>query len=458
MDRVRSCRRIAAALVLGAASALPARAQTPPPAPVPQPQQQVQEVKDELERLRREFDALRRTYDDRIAAIEDRLARIAAGPSVVAVAEPAPAAAPAAVPVVDPVVPALSKAGAQGTPAPSGSSKVFNPDISVNGNFVGAAGQNPFATLPALQLSEVEAAFQAVVDPYAKADFFLSVNPEGIEVEEGYITFTSLPAKLQLKAGKMRAQFGKMNTLHTHGLPSVDRPLVTENLVGGEGGFSDPGLSLSRLIANPFIFLELTGEVYSGQSEVFQSTERSRLAYVGRLRAYRDLSESANLDIGSSIAFGPSTVAMPMGAFTVPPATPQAATDMDKRLVGIDATFRYRPLQRAIYRRLNVRSEFIWSRQEMPTSPVEQAFGFYVSGEYQFARRWYVGGRADRSGRTTDGSAIDNGGAVFMTFWPTEFSQIRGEYRHIRFAEGARANEFLFQFNFSIGAHGAHAF
>jgi hypothetical protein len=109
---------------------------------------------------------------------------------------------------------------------------VFNPDISVNGNFVGAAGRNPFATLSPMQLSEVEAAFQAIVDPYARADFFVAVGPDGAEVEEGYITFTSLPANLLLKAGKLRANFGKMNTLHTHALPSVDRPLVTENWWG----------------------------------------------------------------------------------------------------------------------------------------------------------------------------------------------------------------------------------
>ena len=47
---------------------------------------------------------------------------------------------------------------------------------------------------------------------------------------------------------------------------------------------------------------------------------------------------------------------------------------------------------------------------------------------------------------------------MFLTFWPTEFSQIRGQYRRTNFAEGINANEFLFQFNFSIGAHGAHVF
>ena len=152
----------------------------------------------------------------------------------------------------------------------------------------------------------MEAAFQAVIDPYARADFFLAASPEGLEVEEGYITFTSLPANFLLKAGKMRAQFGKVNTLHTHAMPTVDRPLVTENLVGGEEGLSDAGLSLSHLIQNPYLFLEATGEVYAAASDVFSTTTRSRLNYVGRLRAYHDLTEDKNIEVGTSFAFGPA--------------------------------------------------------------------------------------------------------------------------------------------------------
>ena len=127
-------------------------------------------------------------------------------------------------------------------------------------------------------------------------------------------------------------------------------------------------------------------------------------------------------------------------------------------MVGVDATFRYRPLRRAIYRRLNLRTEFIWSRQDLPDDARAKAFGFYALGEYQFARRWYVGARGDRSGRVVDSGLTDSGGSVFVTFWPTEFSQIRGQYRRINFAEGVNANEFLFQVNFAIGAHGAHVF
>jgi hypothetical protein len=131
---------------------------------------------------------------------------------------------------------------------------------------------------------------------------------------------------------------------------------------------------------------------------------------------------------------------------------------LHKQLFGIDGTFRYRPPARAIYKRVNLRSELIWSKQDLPLGGSNTAFGFYGLGEYQFAQRWYIGGRIDRSGRALDGTLIDKGGSVFMTFWPSEFAQIRGQLRRTNYAEGIVANEFLFQLNFAIGAHGAHVF
>ena len=242
------------------------------------------------------------------------------------------------------------------------------------------------STQPALQLSEAELSFQAVVDPYAKADFFLSAGPEGLDVEEGYITFTSLPGNMLLKVGKMRAQFGKVNTLHSHAMPTADRPLVTENLVGGEDGLSDAGMSVSHLVQTSALYLELTGEVFAGTSNVFQSQQRSDLNYVGRVRAYHDLTENSNIDLGTSYAFGPTdvgqTATLPAGV------TP---TTLNKSLYGIDATYRYRPLRRAIYKRFNARTELIWSRQDLPAGDQTTAFGWYGLGEYQFARRWYLG-------------------------------------------------------------------
>src|SRR5205085_3511409 len=124
-----------------------------------------------------------------------------------------------------------------------GPSKVFNPDTSVIGNFIGHAGRRneieggvlnrlgPItgpAVRPlgqprdALALDEAEVAFEAFVDPYAKAKFFLSASPEGLEVEEGYANFVNLPYDITAKVGKMKALFGKANTWHTHVRPWVD--------------------------------------------------------------------------------------------------------------------------------------------------------------------------------------------------------------------------------------------
>src|SRR2546430_9730237 len=46
--------------------------------------------------------------------------------------------------------------------------------------------------------------------------------------------------------------------------------------------------------------------------------------------------------------------------------------------------------------------------------------------------------------------------SAVLTYWPSEFSQVRGQYRRTKYSTGDIANEFLFQFQFSIGAHGAH--
>ena len=398
-------------------------AQVPEPPPAPQ------DVRNEIARLREELDALRRTYEARLASLETKLAASEQS-SVQTVAAVPPGAAGAG--------------GPEGTLPVYGNvtalSKIFNPDIAAIGNFQAAAGRNPAESRPAFDLQEVETSLQAVVDPYARADFFFAFGPEGVDVEEAYITFPTLPAGLLMKAGKLRSAFGKVNTMHSHVLPWADRPLVTTNLMGGEEGISGAGISLARLLPNPWVFLEATGEVSHSDSELFQSQDSKTLMYLGRVRAYQDVTESSNIDLGASAAYGSNG------------ATP----DSTSRVFGLDATLRYRPLKRAIYRRLLARTELVWSRRTEIEGPT--AFGAYVSTDYQFARRWFAGVRLDRAARATDPMASDSGVAGLLTFWPSEFSQVRSQYRRTKYSEGAVANEVLVQLLFSIGAHGAHAF
>jgi hypothetical protein len=316
----------------------------------------------------------------------------------------------------------------------------------VIGNFLGAAGTNEIRPTPALAMPESELSLQAIVDPYARADFFLAFGEEGVDLEEGYVTFPTLPGGLLAKAGKMRSSFGKVNTFHTHNLPWIDRPLVTQNLLGGEAGLSDAGLSVARLVANPWVFLEATAQVLRGDAgDVFVANGRSDVGATGHLRAYHDLTESTNLDIGASYAAGHNGSGLEQGA------------DFTTQLYGIDATLRWRPPRRSLYRSFTGRSEIVWSRRDQSDGR-QNAVGFFASGDYQLGRRWFTGVRFDRSDRATDQTLADRGASWVLMYWPSAFSQIRGQLRRTRYAEGATANEWLFQVMLNIGAHGAHPY
>jgi len=380
-----------------------------------------QALRQEIEQLRKELAELQRQYGERLSALEARLT---------STATPAPA---------EPQ-PQLANLAA--------ASKIFNPDMAVIGNFLGAAGRNTVHPSPAMELPESEVSFQAIVDPYARADFFMSFGEEGVGVEEGFLTFPALPGGLLVKAGRMRAAFGKVNTLHSHVVPWTDRPLVTENLVGGEEGITDAGLSAARLITNPWIFLEATGQVYRGDAEgVFHSSARGDLSYIGRVRGYHDLSDDTNIDVGVSYAHGHNDAGvienLDVGRFVT-------------QLWGVDATVRWRPLQQTNYRTFLGRSELVWSRRDQ-TGGTQPSFGYYVSGDYQFGRRWFAGARYDRSDRAAS-PLRDSGHSLLLTYRPSEFNQIRGQYRRTRYGDGPTANEVLFQLLFAIGAHGAHPF
>ena len=332
----------------------------------------------------------------------------------------------------------VSLGGAGGAAA-----KAMNPDLSLNGDFLGAMGRNDVRPVPSLEMHEVELGVQSVIDPYSRGDAFLSFGETGVNVEEAYITLTALPGEFVGRIGKMRAAFGKVNATHNHALAWTDRPLVTENLVNGEDGIDDMGLSLSRILPAPGdLFLEATAQVFRGDSgDLFKASQKNDLSYVGHLRGYEDLTESTNLELGYSFAQGHN----------------ELGHDHLTRLNGVDLSLRWKPLRRSIYNSLLWRSEFVWSRRDLLVGQ-ERAFGLYSSLEYRLDQRWTVGTRYDWSERATLASQLDRGGSALLTYWMSEFSQVRGQYRFTRYDGGRDASEVRLQLIFVMGAHGAHPF
>jgi hypothetical protein len=428
-------------LTLVLAAALPLRAQQAPADAAERLQkleQRLEQLQRENDTLRGEIDALKRdlggsTPSEAAAEpLEEDLTKIDVAPTPDTPA-PAPATQTAEA-APEPVIEVV-----QNQPS-AGAGKVFNPDISAIGNFVGKIGQaNEFDERPTAQLAESELSFQAAVDPYAQAKFFVAVGPNGAEVEEGFINFIALPHDLTAKLGKLKASFGKVNLMHSHLRPWVDTPLVMHNFFGDEG-LADSGLSVSRIFPNRWnLFLEATGEVYSGDAEgVFEAQNRNDLFYLGHVKAYHDISEGSNIEVGTSFARG-----------TAPD------TGGSNEFAGLDVTYRYKPLQRGLYRSFIGRTELISNRRE---GTGDRAFGFYASGDYQFAQRWFTGVRFDNADHADDPGLTDRGLSATLTFWPSEFSQLRAQARRIRYGNGPTVNELLMQVQFSIGAHGAHTF
>lgn len=423
------------------------RAQDPQTPPAPD---------DPVTALRQEIEALRAEYEQRISALEQRLTDLqAAQGQATSSATPTPSAEAAPPPETMPApeaVPAQTEAAAapQAEPTNGGgggeggqSSTYFNPAMSVIGNFLAVAGRNHTENLPAAELRESEIGLQAIVDPYARADFFLSFGEEGVDVEEGFITFTSLPAGLQAKVGRVRTSFGKVNTLHLHVLPWPDEPLPVVNLLGGDEGWIGTGVTVSRLFPVGDVFTEGTLQVFRGGAEgLFEGERRRDLSYNGHYRVFADLTEASNVDLGLSYGFGPNGTEEGAGT----------------RLEGLDLTYRWKPLQTGLYRSAIFRGEVYRSRREQPGGD-QNALGWYVSGDYQLARRWWAGARLEAAEHADDDSLRDTGKAALLTFWPSEFSQLRAELRRRHYSlTGEDANELLLQLQFAIGAHGAHPF
>jgi hypothetical protein len=408
-------------------------------------------IEDRVKQLEQRLD----TLNQQMTAIRQELDTLKTGTPTPAAAQPpttedltkvevTPAAA-AAAPASQNAAPSLTDVQTVNNASEPGLAKVFNPDTSVIGNFLGKVGQpNPFEFGPndvrrPMSLDEAEVSFQAWVDPYAKANVFLSLTKQGIDVEEGYAQFVTLPYDLTAKAGKFKALFGKDNTWHAHVRPWIDQPLVIHNFFGDEG-FNDDGISLSKSIANPWnSFIEATGEVFEGHVEnVFEAKGLNDLVYNAHIKAFHDISENNNVEVGTSYARG-------------------TLNDAHNQFAGLDVTYRWKPPQRGLYNSFIGRLEAIADRRGDADRTLR---GFYASGDYQLTRRLFTGVRIDAANRFVNGATpMDRGVSATLTFWPSEFSQLRAQLRHMHYGDVEKSvNELLLQLQFSIGAHGAHSF
>jgi len=385
-----------------------------------------------------------------------------------------PPAAPLPPPPVLPPAAAGDVGTQQSVRAPG--SSLLNPALSLildttfgyyglhAGNFAALdlpiAGDDPSDTREGFGVQEIEIAATAAIDPYLDGAIFLTIpNLEGLEVEEGYLVTTSLPANLQIKAGTFRAQFGRNNTQHLHVQNFTRRPLMT-SLLFGVDGFRGPGAQLSVLLPLPW-FATLFGEAFSiGPSEdperlaTFGGGARltpRNLTYTAVLEQFWELGETTSLLLGANFATGRAFDCM-----LAVPCDPTIAVGPRSFLYGGDLYFKWKPAnQSRTYSSLQWTTEF-FARTLASGGPTEGAG--YTEPVMQIARRFYLGARFDLVGLPSGPNMPRHYGlAGSLTFAPSEFSLVR-LYAQELFGSGQSVTVAFLQVQYSMGAHGAHPY
>ncbi len=334
----------------------------------------------------------------------------------------------------------------QPVPVKTRSGLSANPDIGVIGDFQGSYISMGKKNVDAY-LNETEVSFQAVVDPYIRADFFVSFGRDagtgkyGVEVEEGYLTTLSLPYRLQLKAGKFKQAVGRINPVHAHALPFIDLPNAYVNYFG-EGGLNDEGVSLSWLTPNKTFYQELIVQATSGRGESpsFMKSESNRFVYLGHLKNFFTLNDNATLEVGLTGISGPNDSAR---------VTNIAAGDI---------TYKWKPLQMNTYRSFTWQSEFFYSNAAYTGTESRNSIGLYSFAQYQIAKRWFLTGRYDYAQKPFDKKIIEQAYSLTAGWNATEFSKIEFEAKTTDDNIQSRYYQAWLRWIFVIGAHGAHQY
>lgn len=464
--RFRRTRQTLLALVCVAISAFSAAAQD-----------EVDDVRQELERLKDQLLEMQQVYEAQIRALEGRLEELESRPLL----SEREFAADIAPPVYQ-------------SPAPAASTSFLN--IGVDGLIAAGGSSLDNEGLQQLQLGahdpnrngftiqQAELSLTAAVDPYFDAKVFIifQVDADGetvVELEEAYMSTRALPGGLQLKIGQFFTEFGRHNSMHPHGWDFVDQPVVISRIMGPDS-LRSQGVRLSWLPPLPwyaeFLFAaqnasgetavsflgEGAGEDGDGALGGHALIDRDGrgfgdLLYTARLLNGFDLSDTVSMNLGASGAWGPNS----------------GGANTNTSIVGGDVYLKWQSVysQRG-FPFVSLQAEVISRRFTAgdPGDPLRENlkdWGLYGQAMWGFRPGWVAGLRFDYAdasgglGRAGDFLRDERKRlSPNLTWYPSEFSKLRLQYNH-DWAEhifGGNADALWLQLEFALGQHLAHTF
>ena len=454
---------------------------------------EVQLLRRQVQELRENFEKIQQQQRAQIEALQKQLdalqaSRAAALPGTNA---PASLAAPESAPET------AKRSWSPSDPIRLGRGSSFL-DLSLNGLF--AAGGSTAEDVESLQLGghdpsqrgftvqNLEAILSGAVDPYFRGQanllFLLDSRGEtGVELEEAWLETISLPGNFQIRAGQILTEFGRHNPTHPHTWSFVDTPLVAGRFLGSDG-LRNPGARISWLAPTPF-YSELFLSVQNSHGETAHSfrNDHENELFFGRPQSYDrvkspgdllftpryvmsfDLTDAQTLLAGASAAFGPNA----------------SGSSSDTQIYGADLFWKWKPATHSGgFPFVSWQTEGMLRRYQagafaedadgdgvnevdLPSETLKD-YGFYSQLSYGFRRGWVAAMR---------GEAVSGDEAAFypdpdrdsrwrlspnLTWYPSEFSKIRLQYNYDDRKFIGLDHSIWLQFEFMLGAHGAHKF
>jgi hypothetical protein len=305
------------------------------------------------------------------------------------------------------------------------------------------------------------------VDPYSNLYVNLPVTEGGMELEEAYIVTTALPAGWQVKLGKFKSNFSRLDAQHPHAWDFWDIALPYRAFLGGEGLGGEKGIQVTYLPALP-IYTQFGVEVLQGENDVLfgQGAKDGPHAFAFFVKSSVDTSDNSTFYFGPSVLFGKTKNQN---------IIPGAEATGSSALYGFEAVWKWKPASREA---LTIQSEYLLLTQsgdstDLTTAAVDslrrKQDGFYIQGIYR-KNRWGVGARYDLldifQETFEQGGVQQNFGGkphretASLEYNPSEFTRVRLQLTHDRSdtVTGRTNNEAILQVHFGIGAHAAHSF
>ncbi|MGB5159873.1 MAG: hypothetical protein WBP10_07630 [Thermoanaerobaculia bacterium] len=359
--------------------------------------------------------------------------------------------------------------------------QALNPEISFIGDFSYDWSESDIKD--GFVMRGVEIGLQAPLDPYTRFKGFLAGHQDpfefpfhdheeegeheevaheeehahegaiGVNVEEAYMEWVALPFHTRLQVGKFRQQYGTLNRWHRHALPSVDTPFALQHVFGH--GLIGLGIGLDWQLGklwatNNGLTLQITN---ADNSVAFAGSDWNDPAFLLRHTGFFELGPDSYFDLGLNWTRGPNT------------ETGDEKTD----IYGFDFAYVWEPTNRARYRSLEFRGEYIHTNYDTGDTASIASDSYYAYLFGRLSRRWIVGLRYDNAELPGFNFHIydpeefreglkDTGWTPFLTYWQSEFVRLRLQYQRIDrdfiSPKGPKQdNRLWLQVTFSAGPH-----